>query len=107
MSMQEIKTAVIVAANKTQAAVVGAVDKARGIPKRLTAGVAIGVFELFLTIFPNAMSEHWQTISYKAIGVVSATGIIDWAWRASKEKRYQAWDWIKNKFTKKQKEVKS
>jgi len=70
MSSEEIKAAVIVAASKTQSAVMGAVDKARGIPKRLTAGVAIGVFELFLTIFPNVMSEHWQTISYKVIGVV-------------------------------------
>jgi hypothetical protein len=74
-----------------------AVDSARSIPKRLTAGVAIGVFELFLQIWPNVMSEHWQGITYKAIGIVSATGIADWAWR----NRKQAWTWIKNKFTKK------
>ena len=100
MSKDELKSGIVIAATKTQEAVSIAVNKARTIPKRLTAGVAIGLFELFIQLFPNAMSEHWQTISYQAIGIVGATGIVDWAWR----KRKEAFLYIKNLLTKKKKE---
>jgi hypothetical protein len=101
LTESRIKSEIMVfATNKTQEAVISTVKVMRNVPKRLTAGVAIGMFELFLQIFPNAMSEHWQGISYKTIGLVGATGIADWAWR----NRKQAFSYIKNLFTKKKKE---
>jgi hypothetical protein len=100
MSKDELKSGIVGAASKTQEVVTIAVNKARTIPKRLTAGIAVGIFELFLQIFPNTMSEHWQSITYNTIGIVGATGIVDWAWR----KRKEAFLYIKNLLTKKKKE---
>jgi hypothetical protein len=72
-------------------------DSAKQIPKRATAGAAIGLFELFLLIFPELITIEVQALIYKAIGILGATGLADWIWR----NRKNAFDFIKKLLTKK------
>jgi hypothetical protein len=73
--------------------------KVRAIPKRTTAGVAVGLFGLFTLLFPKAINEHWQNNIMYIIEALGATGIADWVWRNKKE----ALAYIKKLFTKKKK----
>jgi hypothetical protein len=69
----------------------------RKFPKRTSAGVAVGVFGIFMLLFPHTMSEHWQNVTINIIEVIGATGVVDYCWRNKK----QAWAWVKDRFHKK------
>ena len=75
--------------------------KIRVIPKRTTAGVAVGLFGAFVLLFPNVISKDNQNVILYIIEVVGATGIVDWAVKDRKVIKA----WFKKIFTRKKKEV--
>lgn len=78
--------------------------KVREIQSQVTRPTSVVVmtllFEGFQLLFPNAMSTATVLGTYKILLALGATGVIDKTWRNRKEIR----DFLKNLFTKKEKE---
>ena len=51
-----------------------------GLPKgkRAASGVLLAVFELYQLIWPELISQDLQTVIYKILAGIAATGIIDY-----------------------------
>jgi len=59
-------------------------DKTKGY-KTATGGILLLLFQGYKLIFPDSLSCEWEEWIYNAIGVVSATGILDKLWRNRKK----------------------
>ena len=46
--------------------------------KRAASGVLFTLFELYQLIWPDLLSDRWENIIYKTIGVLGTVGILDW-----------------------------
>ena len=73
-------------------------DKTAGY-KTASGGILLLLYQLFKLVYPDALQKEWDEWIYNAIGFITATGVIDKAWRYRKEIK----EFIKRLFTKKQK----
>jgi len=60
--------------------------------KTTFSAVLLSLFEIFQVIAPEAMPDKWQGVTYKAIGIMGTTGIIDKVWRNRKKIKSYIYD---------------